>query len=391
MCVFAINRAVSPRWEGSRERFTSFLNPDIRAFHGAIEGYEPSPIIGLPGLARRLGVGEIWVKDESRRFGLQAFKGLGASYAIYRFLASRREITGRNPFAAGNRLPAGKYTFCTATDGNHGRAVAWISRLFQQNAVIYMPSSTVPARIKNIEAEGARVLIVDGTYDRAVARAAEDATKNGWQVIADTAYPGYIEIPDDIMAGYMTMFLEIEEQSSLHDREKPKIDIVILPGGVGSFAAAAAVYYSHRYGDNRPALAVVEPIEAACLLESAVKGDIVSATGTLTTIMAGLNCGTPSLTAWPILKHTIDLFLGISDNFAKAAMRAYYFPEATDPRVISGESGAAALAGLLALMASDSLREAREFLNLSRASRILVINTEGNTDQDAFSRIIADR
>ncbi len=386
-------RQSSPIWPD--DMTVAFFADDILSLHRSLTGYQPTPVVRLPALARSLGVKDIIVKDESHRFDLKAFKVLGASYAIYRFLKDAWEKELNEAFDIGRIMDdgpggrwAGRYTFCTATDGNHGRAVAWTSRGLFQKAVIYMPAGTVPARIRNIEKEGARVEIIDGTYDEAVRRAAADADEHGWQVISDTAYPGYTTVPKYIMAGYTTMFREMEPD--IHPDSEPGVDFVFLQAGVGSFAAAAAWYYVNRYGSRRPKLISVEPAEAACMQESisTPDGSMVVSHGSFRTIMAGLNCGTPSLTAWPFMRDAFDLFLAIPDEYAVEAMRRYYHPLPGDQRIISGESGAAGLAALLALLNDDRLHNVRNMLGLGPHSRIFLFNTEGDTDPEHFARVI---
>jgi diaminopropionate ammonia-lyase len=391
--VFNPYRKKNPLWDNPI--FKPFRNGDITTFHALLPGYHPTPLIALPALARKLGVKELWVKDESHRFDLAAFKVLGASYAIFHFMKERLANGEEQPdgvLGLVHDLLAGKYAgrfvFCTATDGNHGRAVAWTARRFHQQAVIYMPQGTVPSRIKNIEAEGAEVNIVAGSYDDTVRRAAEEAARHGWQIIADTGYEGYMTIPGYIMAGYLTMFREME--GIIHSPNDPGVDLVFLQSGVGSLAAAAVWYYVHRYGPNRPAMISVEPTAAACLHDSIRYGggEITVARGDARTIMAGLNCGTPSQAAWPIIKDGVDLFMAITDDWVKRAMRTYYYPEGGDGRVISGESGAAGLAAWLALLEDDSLKEARKRLKIGPSTRVLLLNTEGATDPVNFEKIV---
>jgi diaminopropionate ammonia-lyase len=395
-CEFEFNRfrEKTPVWAASH--FDAFEDDDILSLHSSLPGYHPTPTLRLPALARRMGVKEIYVKDESYRFDLSAFKIMGASYAVYRFLKQEWERHQESPFhirdvlEAGPDGPwAGRYTLCTATDGNHGRAVAWIAKRLYQKAVVYMPKGTVTARIDNIRAEDAEVHIIDGTYDNAVRKIAEDADKNGWHIISDTAYPGYMTIPGYIMAGYTTMFKEME--AIIHGDDDPGVDYVFIQGGVGSFAAAAVWYYVHRYGAGRPILISVEPTEAACLLASnrAENGELITSTGSFQTIMAGLNCGTPSHLAWPILRDGIDLFLAIPDDYAIEAMRRYYYPRGDDPHIVSGESGAAGMGAFLALMKDESLREAQNKLGMGPDSRILIFNTEGATDPVNFVDVIS--
>jgi diaminopropionate ammonia-lyase len=395
MCRYCHNRfrKEKPSWDD--RDYDTFAHDDILDFHRSLAEYRPTPIIRLPALACKLGVKNIYVKDESYRFGLNAFKVLGASYAIYLFMKQAWEEKYDSFFdiqAVMDDGPkgkwAGRYTFCTATDGNHGRAVAWTAKKFYQKAVIYMPKGTASARIENIRAEGSDVHIIDGTYDDAVRQIVVDAAKNGWQVISDTAYKDYITIPGWIMAGYTTMFKEMEPEN--HTPDIPNVDYVFMQAGVGSFAAAGTWYYVNRYGKKRPQLISVEPIEAACMLESisSKNGRLTTSHGSFNTIMAGLNCGTPSLLAWPIIREGIDLFLAISDNYAINGMRQYYYPLGDDPHIVSGESGAAGLAALTALMTDDNLQEAKEKLGLNSKSRILLFNTEGATDPVNFEKVI---
>jgi diaminopropionate ammonia-lyase len=395
-CLYLNNRfrRRSPDWAG--ELTAAFTADDVLPFHRSLPGYRPTPVVCLPALAKSLGIKEVLVKDESRRFDLKAFKVLGASYAIYRFLKgawageSNESFDIRRIVDGGPEGPwAGRYTFCTATDGNHGRAVAWTAKRLFQKAVIYMPEGSVPARIRNIEKEGARVEIIHGTYDEAVRRIAADADRNGWQVISDTAYPGYITIPRFIMAGYITMFREMEPD--VHPESEPGADVVFLQAGVGSFAAAAAWYYLNRYGSRGPKLVSVEPVEAACMVASASTpdGSIATAKGSFHTIMAGLNCGTPSLVAWPFIRDAFDMFVAITDEYAIDAMRRYYHPRQGDQRIISGESGAAGMGALLALSHDDRLRKARDELGLGPDSHVLLFNTEGDTDPDHFAKAVA--
>jgi diaminopropionate ammonia-lyase len=396
-CFFALNRfrKPAPLWD---KPALALFGEDIGwDFHRSLAGYRPTPLFPLPALAARLGVKKIWAKDESYRFGLNAFKVLGASYAIYRFLKQAWEREQRTPFDIGEMIDnerhpwANRYTFCTATDGNHGRAVAWTARKLHQQAVIYMPRGTVRARAENIRSLDARVEIIDGSYDDAVKTIAADAAKNGWQVIADTAYPGYMTIPGWIMAGYITMFREMEPL--IHGHDTAAVDIILLPAGVGSFAAAAGWYYTRKYGTARPVLVSVEPTSAACLLASAASpgGKLTTAAGPGDTIMAGLNCGTPSSLAWPIVKDTFDLFVAITDDYAIEAMRTYYYPAGDDPHIISGESGASGLGALMALLRDQHLQEAKDKIGLGPDSRVLLFNTEGATDPDHFAQVVGQR
>ncbi len=385
------HRQDHPRWEAPELAWVqAAARGDQLPLHRALPGYAPTPVRELPELARRLGIGRLLLKDEAGRFGLGAFKGLGASFAMDTVLRQRwRARTGEDlpPGAAADpavRERLGPVTFCAATDGNHGRAVAWTARRLGQPAVVFMPDDTAPARIAASEGEGAEVRLIGGTFDHCVTACAETAAAQGWQVIADTAYPGYLEIPGHIMTGYSTIFAELAEQ--LPALGAPRPDAVFLPVGVGGLAAAGCASLVHRHGADRPAIVCVEPESSACFLESVGHGDGQPhpARGDQRSIMVGLCCGMPSLIAWPVIRDAADLFLAIDDHPARQAMRACHREGVT-----AGESGAAALAGLLALQDDPSLATARDHLGLGPASTVLAINTEGDTDPEHYRRIIA--
>jgi diaminopropionate ammonia-lyase len=352
--------------------------------HRTLPGYAPTPLADLPGLAAELGLGQVLVKDESSRFGIDAFKGLGASYAIYRVLSRRcrerqqGDLTPDDFLTPVLRDRLGAITFTAATDGNHGRAVAWVARLIGQRAVIFMPTGTAAPRIEAVQREGGEVRLVDGTFDDCVTACADTAQQEGWQVIADTAYPGNMVIPGDIMTGYSTIFAEVWTQTDV------AFDAVLLPAGVGGLAAAGTAFFVKSRGAERPPLVCVEPLSSACFLESIERGggEPVAASGDQQSIMVGLCCGMPSLLAWPVVRDAMDVFLAIEDDHALAAMRAYHRHGIT-----AGESGASALAGLLALLRDDSLAPARAQLALGPHSRVLVVNTEGATDPENYRRV----
>ncbi len=388
-CEYSFNpyQKEEPDWS---DPFFDFLkSTDMPEFHRSIDGYAETPLVPMPKLAAEIGVGQILVKDESHRYGINAFKGLGASYAIYRFLKGQWEKKFGDGFSpASFKDPAtmeklGSYTFCAATDGNHGKAVAWTANKLRQRAIIYMPDNSAQARIDHITKENAEVVLVPGTFDDCVAKCASDAEANGWQVIGDTAYPGYMEIPQYIILGYSTIFREME--NSINKPGKSDVDFVFLPAGVGGVASAGTSYYALRYGKNRPKIVCVEPKESDCFLESVKngKGEPLFTKGNQMSIMAGLNCGMPSLIAWPIMRDATELFVGVPDDWAETAMRAYY-----REGIVSGESGAAALAGLIALMTTDEMKEAREKLGINSGSKVFVLNTEGDTDPVNWKKVV---
>lgn len=383
----------SPAWNDDVSG--AFRAEDIGDLHRSIPDYSSTPLIELPGLAAEIGIGRLLVKDETHRFGLKAFKALGATYAIYCFLRDYLNDRGspcplpEQFYSTKNFLEEVELTFCTATDGNHGRGVAWVARLLEQQAIVFMPVGTVQARIDNIRREGARVIIVDGTYDACVRRCVAEAKTNGWQIISDTSWAGYETIPRQIMAGYLTLFREIGSSLAPSDQ----IDLVVVQGGVGALAATAAWYFRKEWTRPQPKLISVEPVQAACLLESIASpdGEPILSTGRQDSIMAGLNCGMPSPVAWPLIKHGFDAFLSVSDESCVAAMQAYHNRLRDDPGIISGESGAAGLAALQELTQEDSGATGLSILGLDSKATVLLLNTEGDTDPESFSRLVIQR
>ncbi len=364
-----------------RRRGAARPEPDPTTFHRSMPGYAPGPLLRVPALARALGIGELLVKDLSSCLGLPAFKIVGASWGVNRAIAGRlglppagtfAELKARTASLTGLRL-------VTATDGNHGRALAHMAALLDMAATIYVPAGTVPARIDAIAAEGAHVEVVRGSYDDAVARAARDA-EGQCLVVSDTSWPGYEDTPRAVIDGYATLLREIDRQ--LAQLGAPRPDIVLVQCGVGALAAAVGVHYA---GAAQPALVAVEPDGAACMLESLAAGTIVTVPGPHRSIMAGLNCGTLSLVAWPVLAATFDGCLAIDDDYAVRAMRLL-----AAEGIESGESGAAGLAGLLALCEAPELAPARGLLEIGPAMCALVFSTEGATDPEAYARIVAD-
>jgi diaminopropionate ammonia-lyase len=355
---------------------------DPRAFHASIPGYAPSALRSAPAAAASLGVAEVLVKDESARLGLPSFKVLGASWAVYRALlarlgASREEVP---TFAALREAvaPLRPLSLAAATDGNHGRAVAHMAGLLGLGADIYVPDNMVRARIEAIESEGATVTVVHGGYDDAIPRSAQDASET-CLVISDTSWEGYEEVPAWVIEGYGTVFAEIEEE--LVGRPRP--DVVAVPIGVGALAAAVVRHYWSAPFE-RPVIVGVEPTSAACVLESVAAGDIVTLDHPQDSIMAGLNCATPSLVAWPVVSRGIDAYVAVPDARVPEAMRLL----AADG-IVAGETGASGLAGMLALVREPQMDEARRALGLGADSRLLLLCTEGATDPEAYERLTA--
>lgn len=358
--------------------------PDLapRGFHRRLPGYTPTPLRRAPEAERRLGVARLWVKDESKRLGLPAFKMLGASWALYRALCDRLghepepwdDVAGLTDAFA----PLRPLTLVCATDGNHGRAVARLARWLGFGARIYVPENTVSARIESIEGEGASVVVVRGTYDDAVARSGQEEGDPGVLVISDTAWPGYQEIPKRVVEGYSTVFDEIDEE--LRRLEEAPPDVVVVQMGVGAFAASVVRWYLAL---SRPAVRIVgvEPDRAACVLGSLLAGDRIGIEGGQDSIMAGLNCGTPSLVAWPLVRDGLAASIAIDDERAREAMRLL-----AGDGMESGESGAAGLGGLLELVENHAAEAYG--LGIGPDARVLVFSTEGPTDPAVWTDVV---
>lgn len=360
---------------------TATPDPCLLAFHQRLPGYAPTPLVRAPHLAAALGVQDAWVKNEVDRLGLPAYKILGASWAVYRELE-----TLYGPFSpwtmldelAAQLAPHQPLTLVTATDGNHGRAVARTARWLGLAAHILVPDDMVPARIQAIEAEGARVDVIHGTYDEAVAAAAQLADEQHL-VISDTAWDGYERVPGWVVEGYGTIFQEIDQQLAEQGAQQP--DVVAAQMGVGSLAMAVVQHY--RAPGRTAQVVGVEPLRAACVLQSLQAGALTEVPGPHASIMAGLNCGNTSPLAWPYLQGGLSASLAISDAQAEEAMRLL-----AQDGVVSGESGAAGAGGLLALVSGEDASAARTRLGLTPASTVLVISTEGATDPEAYARIV---
>jgi len=377
----------------AKEMFSAETSRVSQRFHRQIPGYAMSPLVSLPNLAKKFGVGGIWVKDESTRLELNSFKVLGGSFALYRFIQDRlgiddEKMTYEYLISKEVKEKLGELIFASATDGNHGRGVAWAAQRLGHKSVIYVHSETSQRRIESIRACGATVEVIKGNYDDAVRQIVVDAKKNGWEVISDTSWEGYTQVPTWIMQGYMTMMVEAQEQFSGQGIEKPTH--VFVQAGVGALAASVIGYYSSLWGKDAPQCIVVEPDKAPCLLESAKQddGQPHHVGGALDTIMAGLACGEPSELAWEILKGATDAFIAVPDYIAARGMRVYASPLAGDPPVISGESGAVPLGALLAILTEKGLEELRNSLALDEHSKVLLINSEGDTDPILYRQIV---
>ena len=373
----------------SLEQYTPAQAERVRNFHRSFPMYAPTPLARLPKTAEALGIGDICVKDESYRFGLNAFKVLGGSYAIGNYLAERLgrtlEDTGYGVLTAPEtRKALGDITFVTATDGNHGRGVAWTASTLGQKSVVHMPRGTVPERLENIRKAGAQADIIQGNYDDAVRLSRKEADENGWVMVQDTSWPGYEKIPGWIMQGYCTMGLEAWEQLPW------KPTHIFLQAGVGSMAGTVAALFASVWGKERPKIVIVEPNAADCFYRTAKANDgsMHIVTGDMPTIMAGLACGEPCGLAWEILRDYADHFLAFPDWAAAKGMRILGNPMKGDDRVISGESGASAFGAMAAILTEPDLADLKAELGLDRDSRVLFFSTEGDTDRENYRSIV---
>lgn len=376
-----------------------FINKEqiekIRNFHKSFSEYKVTPLHSLSELANELGISNIWLKDESYRFGLNAFKSLGGSYAVGKYIAKKLNMDISNlSFEMLNskniKERLGDLTFVTATDGNHGRGIAWFANQIGQKSVVFMPKGSSEIRLNNIRKEGAEASITDLNYDDAVRLATKYADENNGVIIQDTAWDGYEEIPTWIMQGYVTLIDEAIEQINSLDNGMPTH--VFLQAGVGSFAGTVQGYLEYVFGNNRPITTIVEPNEAACIFKSAEINDQKphAVTGFMETIMAGLNCGEPNTIGWNILRDYSDMYISCPDYVAARAMRILANPLKGDPKVVSGESGAVGLGILSLILEEDGLKEIADKLNINKDSKILVISTEGDTDPENYKRIVWD-
>ena len=386
---FLLNRRAS----GRRERIPSWIAPYLSLERHAEAkreiqswpGYAPTPLHALDALARELGIARVWYKDEGPRFGLKSFKALGGAYAGGRAMLRTLIAKGQAPADATLAdLRAGKFadaaaklTLVTATDGNHGKSVAWGASIFGARAIIYIHRHVSAAREVAIGALGADIVRVDGNYDDSVRRAAADARANGYLVVSDTTYEDYVETPSDVMQGYTVMLGEIFDDPAVRPTH------VFVQAGVGAFAAAVAAHLWELLGRDRPTFVVVESTRADCLLKSAEAGRPVVVEGDLDTIMAGLACGEVSDLAWKIVDVAADAFVAIGDESARQAMRRLFDPSGSDSPIVAGESGAAGLAALLSLS-----EEAKGALRLGPSSRVLLFGTESDTDPASFAKIV---
>ncbi|GAA0180245.1 diaminopropionate ammonia-lyase [Clostridium sediminicola] len=376
----------------------SIMSPEkiakAASFHKSFPEYSQTPLAKLDNMAKFLGLKNLYVKNESYRFGLNAFKVLGGSFAIGCYIAEKlgKDISelDYNAITSEELLKEfGQTTFFTATDGNHGRGLAWSANRLNQKSVVFMPKGSSETRLKNIQKEGATATIEEVNYDECVRIAiAESAKTPNSVVIQDTAWEGYEEIPSWIMQGYGTMAMEANEQ--LHDDGCEAPTHIFLQAGVGSLAGAIQGYFANIYPNNPPTVVIVEPNKADCIYRSAAAkdGNMRFVTDDMQTIMAGLACGEPNTLSWDILKNNSSFFVSCPDNIAAKGMRILSAPIDDDPRVVSGESGAVTTGILFEIMQNNDLKDLKEALKLDENSKVLLFSTEGNTDPDFYRNIV---
>ena len=384
-----------PKGDGNELEIMALENvANARAFHESFPQYSITPLAKLDKMAEYLGLNTLCIKDESYRFGLNAFKVLGGSFAMAKYIAKElgkdvSEMTYDYLTSAALKEEFGQATFCTATDGNHGRGVAWAANKLGQKAIVHMPKGSSKYRFDNIAKENAKVTIEEVNYDECVriAAAEADAVEHG-VIVQDTAWEGYTEIPSWIMQGYATMGSEALEQLKGYGVERP--DVVILQAGVGCMAGAICAYIVNSYPDNPPKIVIAEAGIADCLYQGAVANDgkyrIVD--GDLQTIMAGLACGEPNIVCWEILRNHVTAFCSCPDWMAAKGMRMLAAPVKGDPAVCSGESGAIGMGVIASLMTDPDYAELKEALGLNADSKVLLFSTEGDTDPDKYKSIV---
>lgn len=351
-------------------------------------GYAPTPLHHLPDLAKKLDLSKLYYKDESTRFTLKSFKALGGAYAVFRLIQQSIAKAHEGLLVTPAQVLSGQYqdivsklTVTCATDGNHGRSVAWGAQTFGCRCVIYVHAAVSQGRADAIAAFGADVIRVPGNYDESVRHAAREAQAHGWTVVSDTTYEGYRDIPIDVMHGYGVMSREIIAQLN----EEPPTH-VIVQSGVGAFAASVCAVFWQQWGATRPRFIVVEPENAACLFESGLNGKLTAVEGELDTVMAGLACGEVSPVAWEILSEGANDFATLADSYALEGMKTFAYPQDdADPAIVSGETGTTGLGLLMAAQHSPAIRQA---LGLSPTSRVLILGSEGDTDPTIYEDVV---
>lgn len=375
-----------------------FLNEAVAEkvinFHKSFPQYKKTPLGNLKNLAEESGLKGFFVKDESYRFGLNAFKVLGGSYCIGNYLAEKigldiSELPYEKLISEEIKAKVGEITFTTATDGNHGRGIAWTANQLKQKANIFMPKGTAQERLDNILKENAKAAIYEWNYDECVRQADKYAKENGGVMVQDTSWTGYEKIPAWIMQGYMTMAYEAYQEL----KEIGKLPThIFLQAGVGSFAAAMTGFFANVMKDNLPVITIVEPNKANCLYRTAKAddGNLHNVEGDLDSIMAGLCCGEPATIAWKVISSYAKFFISVDDIYAAHGMRVLGNSLKDDPKIISGESGAVTSGVVHKLMNDELLADYKKMIGLNKDSVVLCFSTEGDTDKLNYRKIVWD-
>lgn len=384
-----LNIAKNERYTGkSSPLFTKEIANEVRNLHRKIEGYQPSPLVSLSQLANRLGVKSILVKDESNRFGLNAFKVLGGSYALAKLLIEKLNIEiDHFDLKQVKSLLETPVVFTTATAGNHGTGVAWAAREMGQKAVVFMPKGAALSSVNRIKALGAECIVTDINYDNTVRLANETAQENGWLLVQDTAWEGYETIPTWISQGYMTMADEAVEQLAEYGNSPTHI---MLQAGVGAMAGGVLGYLVDALGGETFKAIVSEPVAADCVYQTAqdLSGDLVAVAGELNSIMAGLACGEVNPVTWSILSDSTFAFAKVDDSIAATGMRILGNPLKGDSAITSGPSGAINLGLLYAISNHPNAQTLKQLLGLDQDSTVLIFSTEGDTDTVLYQKIV---
>jgi len=372
--------------------FSQAVAAKVQRFHNQLPNYLPTKLVSLNGLARAWGRGELLIKDESTRFDLNAFKVLGGSYAVACLICRELEIdieetSYRHLTSDAVHRSIKHMTLATATDGNHGRGVAWAAQQLGLKAFIYVPKGTARSRIENIRAHGASVEVTDLNYDDAVRLASSTARQKGWYLIQDTSWEDYEDVPLWIMQGYLTMCKEAIEQMADLNTEPTH---VFVQAGVGAMSGAVVGYLANAFRDRLPRFIVMEPVNAACIFASAVAGDGQphAVTGDMDTIMAGLACGEPNLIGWDILRDLPCAYISCDNYVAANGMRILANPVGGDSAVEAGESGAVGMGVADLLVNATAFEELKQALEIGSDSRLLFFNTEGATDPVNYQDIL---
>lgn len=391
--LWKLNTLPKTNKEGCIEFLSRSEVSKAKNFHESFSEYDKTPLVELNNLAEKIGLKGIYLKDESYRFGLNAFKVLGGSFAMGRYLADKlgediKDLPYERLTSDEVREKLGDITFVTATDGNHGRGVAWTANRLKQKSVVYMPKGSSLQRLENIKAEGAEASITDMNYDDAVRLAAKYADDHNGLMVQDTAWEGYEKIPAWIMQGYGTMALEALDQLNAIKVLKPTH--IFVQAGVGSLAGAVQGFFASEFGDECPKTVIVESNLADCFYKSAIAndGEARFVGGDMQTIMAGLACGEPNTIGWEVLKNHSTAFVSCPDWVSAKGMRILGNPLKGDTKVTSGESGAVTTGLLYEIMTNKDYKDLKEALELDENSRVLLFSTEGDTDPEKYREIV---